>query len=215
MTSSACFVCSVPLSSISGLGADLKRACDTCKHRARLTPGNALLTTILHSSGSHPQEGSGLNAILSPVIIDGRRGWCDFAAGGYAVFKEVATSSDYFDFLAQHIEPWAGVLRSLQELPRAERVPDRVLNLLRRAPARFPGLDNLTILKDHWDYVQRVADTLAAHPPITSTEDAWRIADSIAGEHPPATPQSLSAMLDRMVRLSSGEGSRSGVHEIH
>src|SRR6185503_16409621 len=53
-------------------------------------------------AASYPLEGSGLNLVVNPVTVDGRRGWNDFAGGGRGVLEEVFPARDYFEFFAQH-----------------------------------------------------------------------------------------------------------------
>ncbi len=195
-------MCSTPTTVVPGVSFGVASSCNTCKERARLASGNALLTTVMTSTRPYPLEGSGLNAIINPVSIDGHRGWCDFAAGGYAVFEELLRSSDYFDFVVQHVEPWAGMMRTVRAAAPADRVPERIVELLRRSPARIPGTDNLSLLQQHSYYGRLTAAVLGANPLILTNEDAWRLIDLVRREEAAAASPALSGMIDRLIALA-------------
>lgn len=179
MSSAICFVCSTPVSSIEELGATSRASCVSCKGRARLLAGGAVLREILESSEPDPLEGSGLNVILNPLEIDGLRCGADFAAGGFAVFEEVYPASDHFDFLVQHWEPWAGAMRVLKLRSRSDPgEPNEVAGLLRDIQTRMTGVDLEWLLR-RWVQTLDASDALAKRSPIRHADDVYRVLDSL------------------------------------
>jgi len=204
-----CFACGAAVDLVPGLRARL--ACPACKGGARLVVGGALLETVLESSRPHPLEGSGLNTILNPVEIDGRRGWADFAGGGYAVFEEVLPSADWFDFAVQHSELWHDVLRHLSSSPRS--APSRVAEIAglvaSAAPLR-PFLPNIELLLIWWLDAQAGLQALADQGPILTNDDAWRIAEARPRPSEGNPSAACAALLQRLAALA--EHRPEGVH---
>jgi len=128
-------------------------------------------------------EGSGLNAVLNPVIVDGRRAWADFAGGGYALFEEIHPSRDHFDFVVQHIEPWRRVLVTW---PGWDRLDPEILNRL----------------DIFWRSSQRAALLQQDRPPIASNAEAWDFVealpalDFVEGQLAPAMLKRLSELAE-------------------
>jgi hypothetical protein len=71
-------------------------ACARHKAEAVLANGQPMALFLTSSdNGDLPPEESGFNYMLNPVFIEGVRGWCDFSAGGLAVFfKLLATPNE-------------------------------------------------------------------------------------------------------------------------
>jgi hypothetical protein len=195
-----CFVCNADLGESST--ATMRFACPTCKARARLVSSDVPLDTLLRSTRPDPLEGSGLNALLGPVQIDGHRGWCDFAMGGHAVLQEIFPSRDYFDFMLQHAEPWAGVMRALRATPAVPADAGRIEALIRQIPQRGPGIDNLEWLDALWGRAEAAAAVLAVTPPLASNEAVWQAAERALTTPSPATPARRAAMLTRLGEIA-------------
>ena len=190
-----CFACSQPLPPRSAPGEALIRpACLGCKLDARLDFGGASLATVLRTEGPR-LEGSGLSYIVNSVQVNGHRGWVDFVAGGYAIFEEIHPSEDFFDFVMQHVEPWASMMRHLRAGGAPDREPNRIAELLARTAA-----DSLFRVQARWDLAQRAAEARAAVGTLASSEDALRIWEMMhAG---PERTASLDQLVARLATLS-------------
>ena len=182
-------------------------ACIQCKGRARLLATNVELSTLLASTRPYPLEGSGLDVLLNPVMIDGRRAWADFTSGGFAVFREHRRSGDWFDFVVQHVEPGPRVLDSMRELGRHMQSPSgMMMSLMQRfAAGGEPGSDPLERLGTWWQLARAGALAATAAGPIRTNADAWAAADALANLDRPLTVSAADTteMVQRLWELSS------------
>ncbi len=203
-----CFVCVRPVDrrGLENIRAPL--ACLECKSRARLASTNALLSDVLHSERPYPLEGSGLASFLNPLLIDGRRAWADYTAGGVATFEEVFPSRDYFDFVVQHVEPVCDILEAFSALrDMDESIRIAVVKWLEGQPdpVRKAFLDNLGRVEDLWDLSRGAEWALELQGPILTNADAWRVLDAAPGIDP-FGERLKTEMLNRLQELSARSG---------
>jgi hypothetical protein len=145
------------------------RLCHTHSERARLADGQSLAEYV--RGAPFQLEGSLLGFVLNPLLVDGRRAWSDWAAGGYGVWAELSPSDDLCEFQAQHFPEGLKVLRDLH----AHRA-------LLGKPVTPRGL---------YEYSVAVADP-GAYPRLDRLIDLSRLSDryaelraAIAGKTPP------------------------------
>jgi hypothetical protein len=200
-----CFVCTELLDRQGLESVRAAIACGSCKGRARLISTNALLKDVLQSVRPYPLEGSGLAYFLNPLHIDGKRAWADFVAGGVALFEEVHSSRDYFDFLVQHVEPWCEILDTFSVFQDTDKSPYvAVVNWVQSQspPDRKAFLDSLDSLENCWDLAMNAKWALERHGPIRTNADAWRVIDA-APSIDPFGERMKSEMLVRLHKFAA------------
>lgn len=201
LPASTCFVCGAahPGDTEQTIA---RAACGRCHARVRLVVGGALLTDLLNSVRPYPLEGNGLNAVLNPVVIDGRRGWALFAAGTFLVREEVRPSADYFDFCVQHVWPGPGILLAVKA---AGLGPDtemrRLVGVVTDVPSRHPAVDAVTWLTSAWVPLEAQA-TVADHAPILTNEQAWAATEARMAAGRSWTPADERSLVSRVVGLA-------------
>ena len=203
--SSTCFVCGqhIDRAGLNDILTDL--ACIKCKGRTRLLATNVELSTLLASTRPYPLQGSGLNAILNPVVIDERRAWADFAAVGFEVFSEHKRSTDWFDFVVQHVEPGPRVLCRIREQGLLMEPPAAVITSITQEliGGGNPWLSPADRLTTWWQLARAGASALAVVGPIRSNADAWAAADALATLIPTFSESELAEMVRRLWALAS------------
>lgn len=194
-----CFVCGA---TITHLRRQPPHACRDCQSRARLVLGGALLAEVLRSTRPYPLEGSLLSFVLNPLEIDGRRCWADFVAGWVGLLQEVEPSTDMFDFMVQHCDPWPEITRSIDTVRFSSEL-ERVGLAEVSSKLSLAARENLEQLLTWWQAVQEGRRALDAFGPIRTNEHAWVVSESLFASRPHVTQSETQAMLTRLRHLSS------------
>ena len=198
----ACFVCGAEAKSF--FRSQARAACGACHHRTRLVVGGASLPAILKTTRSSPLEGNGLNAVLNPVEIDGRRGWASFFGGSFQVLEEIRPSRDYFEFALQHLEPGPSILGAIRAAGLSAKADMKQLFavLIGMEPAHDVS-KSLAALP----YLPLKAETaVAAFLPIMSNEQAWKAAEARMANDGAWTPDDHRIFIARLVDVARRSG---------
>jgi hypothetical protein len=164
--SSNCFVCNDPPNLVGnqfGLIDVCRFACLEHIKQALLSNGEKLYTFLERQlDKSHPFEGSGLNVIVNPVTIQGKRGWCDFFMAGPAILEEVYPSETYFDFFAQHIELVQPFFHAIYQKRDQIDGPKNYLPVIAAIYSEHSGIDDqINALDFIWSSQYAIANELA------------------------------------------------------
>ena len=200
-----CFVCRPPYVAEPLIDGYPPAACTKCTGRARLVLGDALVADVVRPAEPLPTEGNLPSFLLNPVVIDGRRGWVDFAEGRYLIFEEVTPSTDFFDYLVQHVGPWPGLLRSLSGDEQLDALAHEAADAMRvNAPPHSDSrVNDLRRLYLCW-YLSRRADAvIAARGPIRSSEDTSAAVDALTELSSAGATLGPRAMVDRLRVLAA------------
>ncbi len=192
--SSQCFVCGAPTAGTPP-GFHSSAACETCQRRARLLPSGVPLTELLAPTERGQLDSDGLSTLLNPVAIDVYRGWAGFAEGTFIVFEERERSTDWLDFIVQHITPGPEVLQILRDESPPPTDARAALQMLAK---RFPK--PLNQFARVWVSCRASKAVLEHSGPLQTNEDVVRALAAIA-EQPSAFDEADARGL--MARLYS------------
>ena len=102
-----CFVCEPAPSQLSEEKSfqwlEPRLICQNHYNSAVLESGELVESFIdRRKSKEYQFEGSGLNYLINPVMINGIYGWHNFVGGGRIIIEEIFPSRNYFEHYAQH-----------------------------------------------------------------------------------------------------------------
>jgi hypothetical protein len=174
-------------------------ACETCTRGARLHPSGISMGELI---GAAKAPGNVLNVLLNPVAIKAYRGWMSYSPKGLLVLEELERSRDWFEFIAQHVEPGPSALDWLRE---RESLPADVTELM-QALTKYVAPRNIAPLVNAWALTQTGKRAIEKSGPIQSPGDLERaIAAFEAAAAELANADDLAPMVARLRAVADVE----------
>lgn len=200
-----CFACDGPRNLTldrPGSWLEARYACPAHARAAVLPTGEMLVAFLGRRRPSdHPLEGSGLNWVINPAMVEKCGAWLDFHFAWPAVFEEIFKSGSYFDYLAQHTPQYVNVLHQLwEETLRSESAPPatRLLRVLARNPSLAQACSSLGGLWAHQIAVD-AALTRLAKTFVETPEEAEAVAHAGFARVEPT----LDTLAQKLIQLAS------------
>lgn len=201
---SSCFACNRPTLGVPA-AFHSRLACNDCTKKARLLPTGTALGAIIGSSSTWKQHGKLLNAVLNPIAIGAYRAWVGYSGDGVLVLEEQERSSDWFEFVVQHLDPGPRVLRWLLD---QESLPVDARELM-QAIARVVAPQSLAPVMNAWALTRAGKGALAKAGPIHTAADLDAVMGAMQEEaRELAESDDLHLLVQRLCKVADVEWPR-------
>jgi serine/threonine protein kinase len=170
-----CFVCEPALSRLSEekpfQWLETRLICQNHYNSAVLESGELVEAFIdRRTSKEYQFEGSGLNYLVNPVVINGIYGWNNFVGGGRYINEEIFPSRNYFEFYAQHN---IDTLDTFYALYKGRELLEKEINV-----------DNLIVCLESKENWQKTSNLVSVWNSMTAIEEELAVRGKTRVESP-------------------------------
>lgn len=171
----SCFVCEPAISQLIEekpfQWLETRLVCQNHYNSAVLESGELVEAFIdRRKSKEYQFEGSGLNYLINPVIMNGIYGWNNFIGGGRIINEEIFPSRNYFEFYVQHN---IDTLDAFYALYKGRKLLEKEINV-----------DNLMICLESQEHRQKVFNLVSVWNTMSAIEEELAIRGKTRVESP-------------------------------